>query len=87
MPNHGQVFYPGLPHALSVPLMEHNLVPPFIMREERLEVNDTPKIQVKDPTIHDHFIYFPSSYVRTTLSLNSIFLYFLCHTPTIIELD
>ena len=41
---------------LSVLSMEHNLVPPLIWRESGLEVNDTPKIQVKDPTIHDQSI-------------------------------
>ena len=58
---------------LSVLSMEHNLVPPLIWRESGLEVNDTPKIQVKYPKIHDHSIYFPSSDVRFTLSLNEIF--------------
>ena len=60
-------------NALIVPSIEHNLVPPFILREAGLEVNYTPKIQVKDPTIHDQSIYFPSSNVRFTLSLNGIF--------------
>ena len=41
---------------LSVPSMDHNLLPPFILREVGLEVNDTGNIQVKDPTIHDHSI-------------------------------
>ena len=36
--------------------MDHNLLPPFILREVGLEVNDTGNIQVKDPTIHDHSI-------------------------------
>ena len=40
-------------NALSVPPMEQNLVPPFILRDSGLKVNDTPKIQVKNPTIHD----------------------------------
>ena len=62
-------------------------MPPFILREAGLEVNDTPKKQVKDPTIHDHSIYFPSSDVRITLSLNGIFSYFPCPMHTRIELD
>ena len=41
---------------LSVLSMERNLVPPLILREAAVEVNDTPKIRVKDPTIHDHCI-------------------------------
>ena len=62
-------------------------MPPFILIEAGLEVNDTPKIQVKDPTIHDNSIYFLSSNVRITLSLNGIFSYFPCRIPTRIELD
>ena len=74
-------------NALGVPSMEHSLVPPFMLREAGLEINHTPKIQLKDPTIHDHSINFPSSDVRITLSLNGIFSYVPCRTPTRIELD
>ena len=74
-------------NALIVPSMDRNLMPPFILREAGLEVNDTPKIQVKDPTIHDNSIYFPSSDVRITLSLNGIFSYFPCLTPTRIDIN
>ena len=38
-------------NPLSVPSMEQNLVPPFIMREAGLEAHDIPKIQVKEPSI------------------------------------
>ena len=34
-------------NALSVSSMDHNLVPPFILREAGLEVHDIPKIQMK----------------------------------------
>ena len=30
-----------------------------MIREEGIQVNDTPKIQVNDPTTSDHSIYFP----------------------------
>ena len=66
-------------NALIVLLMEHNLVPPSIMIEAGLEVNETPKIQVKDLSIHDHSIYFPSLDVRIILSLNGILFYFPIH--------
>jgi hypothetical protein len=33
-------------NALHVPSMQHNLIPPFIMREAGLVVNDVPKMQV-----------------------------------------
>ena len=60
-------------NALSVPSMEHNLLPPFILIKAVLEGNDTPKTQVKYPTIHYHSIYFTSSDVRIALFLNGIF--------------
>ena len=62
-------------------------MPNFVLREAGLEFNDNPKIQVKDPTIHDHSIYFPSSDVRITLSLNDILSYFPFQASTRIELD
>ena len=46
-------------NALHVPSVRHNLVPPFMIREEGIQVNDTPKIWVNDPTTSDHSIYFP----------------------------
>ena len=38
-------------NALYVPSMQTNLVPPFILREAGLVVNDTAKIHLKDPTV------------------------------------
>ena len=46
-------------NVLSVPTLEHNLIPPFILREAGLIVNDTPKIHKEDPTIDDHAIIIP----------------------------
>ena len=34
-------------NALYVPSMSHNLIPPFIMREAGLVVNDVPRIHVR----------------------------------------
>jgi hypothetical protein len=42
-------------HAVA---MEHNLVPPFLLREAGLVVNDAPKIHVKDPDGTHHSLYF-----------------------------
>lgn len=38
-------------HTLSVPTMDHNLIPPFILREAELTVNDTPMIHIKEPSL------------------------------------
>ena len=43
-------------NALHVPSMDNNLIPPFMMREVGLQVWDTPKIHVTDPTVDDHAI-------------------------------
>ena len=73
-------------NALSIPAMEHNLIPPFIMREAGIRVNDTPKIQVRDPTEEDHSIFSPSDNVRIPLSLWGVFSYFPSRMPTRAEL-
>ena len=74
-------------NALYVPAMEHHLVPPFIMREAGLIVNEAPKIQVTNPSIENHSIYFPSDSYRIPLSLWGIFSYFPCRCPTDLELN
>ena len=47
-----------------------------MIREEGIQVNDTPKIQVNDPMTSDHSIYFPDTDFRIPLSLWGVFLYF-----------
>jgi len=48
--------------------MENNLLPPFMMREAGVDVRDTPKIQVEDPTEEDHAITFPETGFRSSPS-------------------
>ena len=74
-------------NALHVPAMEHHLVPPFILREAGIVVNEAPKIQVENPSIDDHSIYFPNDSSRIPLSLWGIFSYFPCRCPTNLELN
>ena len=38
-------------NALHVPSMSHNLIPPFIMREAGLIINEEPKCQANAPSI------------------------------------
>ena len=45
-------------NALFIEQMEHNLVPPFIMRAGGVTVSDTAKIHCNDPSIDDHCIIF-----------------------------
>ena len=69
-------------NALHVPSMLHNLVPPFIMREAGLEVNDTPKIHASEATIEHHSIFVQEHELRIPLSLWGIFSYFPTRKPT-----
>ena len=72
---------------LSVPEMDHNLVPPLILWEAGLIVNDTPKIHVKDPSVEDHTILFPKYDVWIPLSLNGILSCFPSSKPSIDDMD
>ena len=67
--------------------MDHNLLPPFILREAGLTVNDVPKIQVSVPSVEDHSIFIPSIDLRIPLSLWGIFSYFTTRMPTADELE
>ena len=62
--------------------MKTNLVPPLIVREDGIQVNDTPKIQVENPSEEYHYLYFPKSKLFIILSLCGIILYFNSYKPT-----
>eukprot|EP00957_Ditylum_brightwellii_P037203 2816596-Ditylum_brightwellii.AAC.2 len=63
-------------NALHVPSMDHNLLPPFVLREAGIRVNDTPKINKKNHTVDDHVITFPGEGLRISLDLWGVFSYF-----------
>ena len=71
-----------LRNPLYVPSMKSNLIPPFVIREAGIRVNDTPKIQTSDPTEEDHSIYFPDTEFRIPLSLWGVFSYFITLKPS-----
>eukprot|EP00957_Ditylum_brightwellii_P106591 8131952-Ditylum_brightwellii.AAC.1 len=56
--------------------MDHNLIPPFMMRESGITVNETPKIHKETPTVDDHAITFPYLGLRIPLELWVVFSYF-----------
>ena len=62
--------------------MDHNLIPPFMLREMGVTVNDVPKIHKEDPTVDDHAITFAEMGFRIPLSLWGIFSYFPTSKPT-----
>ena len=69
-------------NALHVPSMDHNLIPPFVMREAGIDVNDMPKIHVKEATTEHHSIYFSEHDLRVPLALWGIFSYFPSRKPS-----
>ena len=81
-PYNGKSYILVLWNALFVPLMDNNLIPPFMLRETGVTVNDVPKIQKEDPTVDDHMITFMEMGFRIPLSLWGIFSYFPTSKPT-----
>ena len=69
-------------NSLYFPSMNHNLVPPFIMREKGIEVNDVPKIHLDDPSENDHSIYLRKYDVRIPLKIRGTFSYFNSYKPS-----
>lgn len=84
--------YTGITHillfknALYCPDMDYNLIPPFILREAGLIVNETPKFHCKHPTIEDHSIYSEPHDLRIHLQLHGTFSYFDSRKPTVQEI-
>ncbi len=80
-------------NALHVPSMEHNLVPPFILREAGLTVNDVLKIHTKSSelTNETHCIVSKEEVTGTDLripmSLDGVFSYFPTRKLTEEEID
>ena len=73
-------------NALYVPTMNHNLIPPFILREKGIKVRDTAKIHLQDPGNDDHAVIFDQSF-RIPLNLFGIFSYFPVRKPTTEEVN
>ena len=53
-----KVYVIVLRNALSVPIMDNNLIWFFITIESGLVVKDTTKIHAMDPSVEDYSIYF-----------------------------
>jgi hypothetical protein len=62
--------------------MKNNLIPPFVMRDAGIRVNNTPKIQTSDPAEEDHSIYYTDNDFQIPLSLWRVFSYFVTSKPS-----
>ena len=60
-------------NALHIKSMNHHLIPPFILREGGVTVNDIPDIHCADPNINDHCLHIKDKSLRIPLQLNGIF--------------
>ena len=81
-PYNGKSYILVLLNALYVLSMHNNLIPPVMLREMGVTVNDVPKIHKEDPTVDDHAITFVEMEFRISLSLWGIFSYFPTSKPT-----
>ena len=50
----GETYLLIVRNALSVPDVDHNLIPPFVMRDTGVDVKCIPKIECKNPEEDDH---------------------------------
>ncbi len=60
-------------NVLLIPTMSHNLLPPFLVREAGLFLDENPKHQAVAPTINNHLIYDSRMGMRIHLQLQGIF--------------
>ena len=81
-PYNGKSYRLVLQNALYVPSMDNNPIPPFMLREIGVTVNDVPKIHKEDPTVDAHAITFMETGFRIPLLLWGIFSYFPTSKPT-----
>jgi hypothetical protein len=62
-------------NALYVPSLDHNLMPPFMMREAGVILKDTPKTQLDDPSEKDHALTIRDWLQNPTVPLGNLFIF------------
>ncbi len=72
-------------NSLLIPFMSHNLLPPFLIREASLFLDETPKFQSTDLSLDNHTIYDKETGMRIQLQLNGAFSYFPTCPLTLVE--
>ena len=86
-PYSGEVKILIIRRGLHVPSMTHNLLPPFMLMEAGIQINDVPKIHVTSPSEEHHAIIFQETNFRIPLTLHGTFSYFPTSKPTTQELE
>ena len=74
-------------NALCVPSMEHNLIPPCILREVGLILNDTPKIHCNVPSAEYHSLFDEETGMRIPFNLDGTFSVFKSRSLTNEEIN
>jgi hypothetical protein len=72
-------------NALLIPSMSHNLLPPFLILEASLFLDETPKFQSTELSLDNHTIYDEETGMRIHLQLNGTFSYFPTRPLTLEE--
>ena len=78
----GKIFLLVARNVLYVESMDHNLIPPFILREEGLICNERPLIHSFPPKKEDHSIIDSKLNLHICLELDGVFLKFESRAPT-----
>ena len=86
-PYSGEVKILIIRRGLHVRSMAHNLLPPFMLREAGIKINEIPKIHVTSPTEEHHAIIFQEANFRFPLTLHGSFSYFATSKPNTQELE
>ena len=73
--------------GLCAPSMTHNLLPPFMLREAGIYINEVPKNHVTSPTEDHHAITFQETNFQIPLSLHGTFSPFPTSKSNIQELE
>jgi hypothetical protein len=76
-PRMGVTYILVMRNALLIPTINHNLVPPFLVREAGLFLDKTPKCQAPTPSVMNHSIIDSDSGMHIHMALDGIFSYFL----------
>ena len=74
-------------NAIHAPSMDHNLIPPLMLRAGSIVINYSPKIHCADTIVDDHSIPFGQSDLWVPFQLNGVFSFFLTRVSAETELQ
>ena len=82
-PRTGVTYLLVMRNALLIPSMDHNLIPPFLIREAGLFLDETPKCHLPAPLVTNHSIIDVDTGMHIHLNLDGIFSYFLTRSTEV----